>query len=95
LQDFCCPLYIRHLLGTIDEQWNRSGATGQRGVTIIRFEVQRNGAITNQTVTKSSGSPSLDRLARGALENARLHPLPAEYTEDKLIIYLQFPYGGP
>jgi protein TonB len=95
LQNFCCPEYLSGLVHAIDSQWNRASASGERGVTIIRFEVQRNGAITNQTVTTSSGSPSLDRLARGALANARLRPLPAEYTEDTLIIHLRFPYGGP
>ena len=94
LKNFCCPEYLARLLSTIDSQWDRT-ATGLRGTTIIRFEVLRSGQIVGMQVSKPSGSDQLDRLARRALLNARLLPLPAEYTEDRLIINLTFPYGGP
>ncbi len=94
LKNFCCPQYLSDLLAAIDSQWNRAGTAGQRGITIVRFEVHRDGRITNDSVTQSSGTPSLDRLARSALAAARLRPLPAEYTGDRLIIHLKFPYGG-
>jgi TonB family protein len=93
LKDFCCPEYLRNLLATIDAQWDRSVA-GLRGTTIMRFEVLRSGQIVDAKVSKTSGSQQLDRLARRALANARLSPVPAEYTGDRLIINLQFPYGG-
>jgi protein TonB len=94
LKDFCCPEYLTHMLSTIDAQWDRT-AGGLRGTTVVRFEVLRNGQIVDTKVSKTSGSDQLDRLARRALANARLLPLPAQYTEERLIINLTFPYGGP
>ena len=93
LKNFCCPEYLSLLVSEIESRWDRT-TTGERGVTVIRFEVLRSGQIVDSTVTKTSGSDGLDRLARRALLNARLRPLPAEYTEDRLIIHLEFPYGG-
>ncbi len=93
LINFCCPEYLVHLQSEIESRWDKAG-TGERGVTVLRFEVQRSGAITQVTVSKPSGSGSLDRLARRAVDLARLRPLPAEYTGDRLIIHLEFPYGG-
>jgi protein TonB len=95
LQDFCCPEYLTHLLSTIDAQWDRT-VVGLRGTTVIRFEVLRSGQIVNAKISKSSGRPQLDRLAqRALLPPTKLLPLPAQYTEERLIINLSFPYGGP
>jgi TonB family protein len=95
LQDFCCPQYLSYLLATIESEWDQSGAAGLRGVTVIRFVVERDGRISEHRVTESSGRENLDRLARRALLNVRqFRPLPAEYTEKQLIIHLKFPYGG-
>ncbi len=94
LNNFCCPQYLTDMLATIDSHWDRT-QPGLRGTTVVRFEVLRNGAITSVTVSKPSGSDQLDRLARRALANSRLPPLPAEYTDERLIINLAFPYGGP
>ena len=95
LQNFCCPQYLLSLLSRIESHWDRAAAPGERGVTVIRFVVERDGRISDYRVTKPSGRETLDRLARRALGNARLLPLPAEYTETQLIIHLSFPYGGP
>lgn len=95
LQDFCCPQYLSYLLGTIDAQWDQTAAPGERGTTVIRFVVERDGRISDMRVTEPSGRENLDRLARRALLNVRqFRPLPAEYTERQLIIHLKFPYGG-
>ena len=95
LKDFCCPEYLTNLLATIDGQWDRTAA-GLRGTTILRFAVLRSGQIVDITVAKSSGSEQLDRSARRALlPPTKLLSLPAQYTEERLIINLSFPYGGP
>jgi len=90
--NFCCPDYLDSLLTTIDSRWNKNQP--ERGTTILKFTVRRDGGIENIVVERSSGYGTLDRVARGALQQLRLPPLPAAYTRDTLTVHLTFPYGS-
>jgi periplasmic protein TonB len=92
LADFCCPEYIQLLTAQIDANWQKAQA--QRGTTVVRFSILRNGSITDLKVVKPSGSSLLDRASRRALEEARLPPLPVQYASDRLTVNLTFPYEG-
>ena len=92
LADFCCPEYIQLLTQVIDQNWQK--AQPQRGTTVIRFSILRDGSIADLQVVKPSGSSLLDRASRRALEAARLPPLPAQFRSDKLTVNLTFPYEG-
>lgn len=91
LQDFCCRAYLDHLLSAIDGVWNKNQQ--ERGMTVLKFTIQRDGSISDIVIESSSGSGVLDRAARAALQQARLLRLPAEYTKPTLTIHLTFPYG--
>jgi TonB family protein len=93
LQGFCCPEYLQQLLGTIDAAWNKNQP--EHGTAILKFTIQRSGAITDITIEQGSGYGVLDRAARAALLDARLPRLPAAYVSPTLTVHLKFPYGTP
>lgn len=92
LSNFCCQEYLQLMLGAIESRWNRSQE--ERGRTVMKFTVNRNGSIDNVTTETSSGYGVLDRASRAALLDVRLPPLPAEYTNPTLTVHLTFPYGA-
>jgi outer membrane biosynthesis protein TonB len=54
LADFCCPEYLQLLTSQIDQNWEK--AQPQRGTTVVRFSILRNGTIADLKVVKPSGS---------------------------------------
>ena len=92
LADFCCPEYIALLTQQIDRHWQK--VQPQRGTTVLRFSILRDGSIADLEVIKPSGSSLLDRTSRRALESAELPPLPPQYKAEKLTVNLTFPYEG-
>ena len=92
LADFCCPEYIALLTQQIDANWQK--AQPQRGTTVVRFSILKDGSITDLQVIKASGSPLLDRASQRALLAAKLPALPSQYKSDKLTVNLTFPYEG-
>jgi protein TonB len=91
LANFCCPDYLTSILGSIDSRWNKNYP--ERGTTVMKFTIARDGTITDIVVQRSSGYGILDRAARAALLGARLQALPAGYTNETLTVHLSFPYG--
>jgi TonB family protein len=91
LANFCCPDYLAQVASTIASHWQRQ--QDERGLTIIRFTIQKDGTIADITIEQSSGSGLLDRASRSALIDSRLPPLPPGYAFDALTVHLRFPYG--
>jgi TonB family protein len=89
--DFCCPEWSTLMVAAIDRNW--AHAQRERGVTVVSFVVNQNGSITNLKVEESSGSANLDRLARFAVQQAQIPPLPLRYGKPTLNVRLRFPYG--
>jgi TonB family protein len=92
LANFCCPEYIALLTARIDQNWQK--AQPQRGTTVIRFSILRDGSIADLQVVTPSGSPLLDRASQRALMTAKLPALPAQYKSERLTVNLTFPYEG-
>lgn len=94
LADFCCPAYASRIVSEVYAKWSRNQPGS--GTTTVRFTIRRDGSIDQGTisVTRSSGDRLLDRNSRAALMQVRLPPLPREYTEETLIVNLNFPYGS-
>jgi TonB family protein len=92
LADFCCPEYIALLTERIDQNWQK--VQQQRGTTVVRFSILRDGSITDLTVVTPSGSPLLDRASQRALMTAKLPALPPQYKSERLTVNLTFPYEG-
>ncbi len=88
LGNFCCPAYISEMLQIIQRNWRQQ--QGARGATIMRFRIDRTGALSEITVARSSGNFLLDQAAQRALVLTKLPPLPREYTNPALTVNLEF-----
>lgn len=89
--NFCCPQYLATMQQRIQSVWESRQQS--LGVTIVRFDIQRDGAMTNVEVERSSGNATLDLIATRAIRLARqLPPLPAEYPNPSLTVHLTFEY---
>lgn len=93
LSDFCCPEWVSAMLNAIEGRWNKNQP--ERGTTVLRFTIARDGSIDRNTITvvQRSGYGVLDRAAQAALQDVRLPPLPAAYPNPTLTVRLSFPYG--
>ncbi len=88
LGNFCCPAYVGEMLQIIHRNWRQQ--QGATGATVMRFVIDRQGAVTNIGVARTSGNFLLDQAATRALASTRLRPLPAEYTNATLTVNLEF-----
>jgi periplasmic protein TonB len=88
--DFCCMEWAQEMLRQIRSLWRNNQS--DRGETILKYTVLRDGTITEIEVEKSSGSGILDRVSRDALPPKLAQPLPKQYPEERLVIHLKFPY---
>lgn len=89
--NFCCPEYLSTMLELIRRNWDdRQQAAG---TTVMKYTIQRNGAITDVSVEKPSGYPALDFMAqRSLLLTRQLPPLPSAFSEASLTVHLVFTY---
>jgi TonB family protein len=88
--DFCCPEYLTTMQRLIYGNWQQK--QGQQGTNKVKFTIQRDGTLTDITIEDSAG-PFLDLVSRRALEQTqRLPPLPAAFTQQRLIVHLSFEY---
>lgn len=91
ISNFCCPEYIRTMNRLIRANWKQD--QGAAGKVEVKFVIQRNGQITAATVDKPSGLFQLDQEAlRAVMKTKMLPPLPAEFPDKSLTIYLTFEY---
>jgi TonB family protein len=89
--NFCCPDYLATMLDLINRNWNSK--QGARGTTLVKFDIERDGRITNVIVEKSSGVPALDYFSQRSLALTRqFPPLPAAYTGERLTLHLYMDY---
>ncbi len=89
--DFCCPDYVALMVETIRRSWNQQAEVA--GSVMIKFTIERDGTITQDSVEKTSGQYQLDTAARTAVQITRkLPPLPAQYTNPTLTVHLNFQY---
>jgi protein TonB len=88
LGTFCCPAYVAEMLQIIHRNWRQQQGAG--GATIMRFVIDRQGTLSEISVSRSSGNFLLDQAATRALTLTRLPPLPREYTNPTLTVNLEF-----
>lgn len=90
--DFCCPDYIVLMVERIRSAWDRSQTTP--GQVLVRFTIQRNGAIANPSIERSSGNSTLDVAAlRAVVATRTLPPLPDQFPNPTLGVHLNFDYS--
>ena len=91
LSDFCCPEYLSTMLQVIRRQWDSNQQVP--GLVVVRFTIQRDGAIVDVAVDRSSGYFALDTSAqRAILLTQQLPPLPSAFSEPSLTVRLTFEY---
>jgi len=90
-------LWVQHFKDEVYRNWliPQSVVLGVGGEVQYEFTVQRDGRMTDLTLLQTSGSPPLDRAARGALLGSRLLGLPADYGPDTVTMRVTFFYGRP
>jgi protein TonB len=90
--DFCCPEYVEQMVQRIRSNWDQRAEV--RGITIVKYTIQRNGTIVNAEVERSSGYTQLDLNAlRAVMTTRQLPPLPAAFPNATLPVHLTFEYG--
>lgn len=90
LADFCCPGYIGDMVQAIKRNWKQQ--QGVAGENEVRFTIERDGRISGMELIRPSNIYALDRESQFVLSNAKLPPLPLQFTEPKLVIRLTFDY---
>ena len=89
--NFCCPDYVVTMVDRIRRNWAMN--QGSAGQVVVRFVIQRDGAITEHEVEKTSGSPVLDLASlRAVVQTKGLPPLPAQFPGQTLPVHLIFEY---
>lgn len=89
--DFCCPEYLESMMQLIQRNW--SSNQNVTGRTLMKFTIERSGAITGVQIERSSGFVALDETARRALlATARLPALPPQFPNDRLTVHMNFDY---
>ena len=73
----------QHLVGARLQQQKRypTGADGRHGTVMLRFQVDREGAVVSRGIVRSSGVPALDQEVLAMLKRAQ--PMPAFFPEMK------------
>jgi len=91
VQNFCCPEYLAQMVQMIRKNWNPN--QGAHGQPVVKFTIRRDGVLTNVELNRSSGQALLDLEARRAvISTKQLPPLPREFTEPHLTVYLTFDF---
>lgn len=94
-QDFEYSFYQRQMIARIQVHWQQIPVRGEARV-VIRFTIDRSGAISGAEVETSSGQSLLDRAALRAVVLAEPLPrLPDSYPRDRVGVHLLFTYGQP
>ena len=89
--DFCCPEYLVIMQQLIRRNWNEKQQNG--GEAIVKFTIQRDGAIVGVELERSSGFAELDlESQRALLITPQLPPLPAPFPDSRLTVHLRFLY---
>jgi TonB family protein len=89
--DFCCPDYLLQMIERVRSTWDPHADSA--AIAVIRFTIQRDGTITEASIARSSGSPSLDLAAqRAVVITKQLPPLPPQFPNRTLIVNLNFEY---
>ncbi|MFN2386038.1 MAG: energy transducer TonB [Thermoanaerobaculia bacterium] len=88
--DFTYSYYIERMLVAIGTNWFKPNQSGDAS-PIVYFRIERDGAINDPVIEKSSGLPFVDRAAlRAVMASSPLPPLPLEYRGTHLGVHLRF-----
>lgn len=90
LKDIDLGPYFEEVKRRVKSNWNPS-YRAEDYTTYLTFDIQKNGQITGLRVTRSSGSPQVDRESLDAVQNsAPFAPLPPEFPLESLGVRFSF-----
>ena len=90
LKDIDLGPYFEEVKRRVKSNWNPS-YRAEDYTTYLTFDIQKNGQITGLKVTRSSGSPQVDRESLDAVQNsAPFAPLPPEFPLESLGVRFSF-----
>jgi protein TonB len=88
--DFQYAYYIERMIIAVGTNWFKP-AQVVPVEPVVRFQVERDGTVTDPEIEVSSGLPFVDRAAlRAVMAASPLPPLPPEYTGSRLGVHLIF-----
>lgn len=87
--------WINHFKNEVYRNWivPQAAIIGFQGSVDLAFVVARDGTLLALTLVRSSGTASLDRAARNAVQGSRLLPLPPDYGPREITMHVRFIYG--
>jgi protein TonB len=90
-------LWVNDFKNQIYRNWNVPQAVflGYGGSVDFEFTIERDGSMSRLEMLKSSGTASLDKAARNALNDSRFMALPDDYGPPSVTINVTFHYGPP
>jgi protein TonB len=66
---------------------------GEEGSVLLRFTADRDGRVSDVSLVRSAGSPTLDNAAQAAVRDATLPPFSAEMSQQKITVTVQIRYA--
>lgn len=92
--DFTFSYYLVTIQNKIAGEWDPPPglAPGTTLLSVIYFQIERDGRIVRPEVETSSGVPVFDETARRAVQRAALPPLPDEFGDERLGVHFQFEF---
>jgi TonB family protein len=88
--NFCCKDYLAEMMAAIAARWR--DRQGIAGTTVVEFTIQKDGSVTDVAVVQKSGVDLLDLVAKSAVTDLKLLPIPDKYPGQRMFISLKFPY---
>jgi TonB family protein len=90
--------YLQQVLAVVKRNWLTvipdAAKAGRRGVVVIKFFIQRNGAVSTLSISATSGNGSMDRAAVAGMSMSNpFPPLPAGYKGDEIHLQMAFAYN--
>lgn len=89
--DFPYPWYITKLRGILWDIWQKQSIVSKNVSAVVRFRIYTNGEIRDIKMEKSSGNNLFDYSVISCIkEITKVDPLPKDYKEDYLTVYVEF-----
>lgn len=89
--DFPYPWYITKLRTKLYDSWQSRDITSKNLKAIVRFKIFSDGEISSIRIESSSGNRLFDQSVISTVaEIKRFDPLPSDFREDFLTIYVEF-----
>lgn len=89
--NFPYPWYITTLRTRLFESWQSQDVTSKNLKAVVRFRILRNGVIDKIQIDKTSGNRLFDQsVVMAVSEIKQLGPLPDDFFEDYLTVYVEF-----